>query len=101
MRGITMKISKKLRLTIVLCIGIFFILIGVGQALFKFEIERKTMNNISMILMVVALFLFFSARSRKSSGDEEEQGGSENNRNILYEKKPTKDDVDSNQTEEE
>jgi uncharacterized membrane protein len=100
MRGITMKISRKLRLIIVLCIGIFFVLIGLGQILFDFEIESETLNSISMVFMFIALFLFFSTRSRKSSDDGEEQGDSENGRDVLYEKKSVKDD-NSDQTKEE
>ncbi|MDD3839962.1 MAG: hypothetical protein PHP06_05245 [Clostridia bacterium] len=72
-----MKISEKTRIIILLSIGIIFILMGLVQAIFDFEIDKKISDNISFILMIAALFVFFSNKKRKPEQEQQEDEGQE------------------------
>jgi len=72
-----MNISRKLRMTIVAIIGAIYILFGLSQAVFKYEVDRKFLNNASLVLMVVAAFLFFSGRKKKEEEPRTEENETE------------------------
>jgi len=67
-----MKFIEKHRMKIILFIGILFIAFGVLQAVLKIEINNKTVENISFLLMLIAVFLFFAGRKKKKSADNAE-----------------------------
>ncbi|MCG8400672.1 MAG: hypothetical protein MJA84_03655 [Firmicutes bacterium] len=55
---------------IVLAIGLLFIGFGIAQALFKFEVDKKVIDQVSFILMLAAAFLIFSGRKKKNRQEE-------------------------------
>ncbi|MGI6776980.1 MAG: hypothetical protein ACOX7R_02810 [Acetivibrionales bacterium] len=67
-----MKLTRKQRTIIVLAIAVAFILFGLAQAIWKFEIERKIVDQVSFVLMIIAAFLIFSGRKRKSQDQDDD-----------------------------
>ena len=59
----------KLKLTrnhiIAFIIAIAFILFGVFQAIFKFNVDQKVINEISFVLFIIVAGLIFSSRKKK------------------------------------
>jgi len=65
-----MKIDYKLSRIIVLGIGALFVLFGISQALFKFEVDKKIIENVSFILMMIAVLVFLNGRKNRKKPEE-------------------------------
>lgn len=65
------KISQKARTIIVLSIGVIFILFGVSQAIFDYEVDKDIVDTLSFVLMATALVVFMYGRGRKADGAKE------------------------------
>lgn len=55
-----MKLSRKLKLRIIIGIAAAMILYGILDRFLKFNIDEKVVNNVGMILMIAAFGLLFS-----------------------------------------
>jgi hypothetical protein len=62
-----MKLSRKHRLTIIVIIAATLILYGILDRIFTFNVNPKTVNNVSMFLMIGAFALLFSERRGKGT----------------------------------
>jgi len=60
-----MKLKRKQKLTIILGIAVLFIIYGLLDMTFKFNISKKIVDNVSMVLMIAAFGLLFSDRAKK------------------------------------
>lgn len=72
-----MKIQRKHRQLIVLGIAVVIIALGLVQALFKIELDRKTTEQVTFVLMIIAAALIFTKDKKKSPEEnisEEEKG---------------------------
>lgn len=67
----------KHRIKIVAAIGILFIALGLGQAIFHFEVDKKIMDNVTFVLFLHAFAILLGGRKNKKQA-EEESGGNEN-----------------------
>lgn len=65
-----MKLSYKQRTWIIVAIGLFMIVLGLVQAVFRLKIDPKITNEISFFLMIIAAMLFFSGRNRKGKAED-------------------------------
>lgn len=73
-----MKLQHKQKQLIALAIGLVIVVFGLLQALFKFKIDAKVTDEITMVLFVLAFALLFSGRSRRAGGDRaSEQTGTQ------------------------
>jgi len=64
-----MKLSRKLKLRIIMGIAAAMILYGILDKFFKFNIDEKLVNNVGMVLMIGAFGLLFS-RSGQEDGEQ-------------------------------
>ena len=60
-----MKLERKHKLRIVVVIAVLLILYGILDGIFSFNIDPKTVSNVSMVFMVIAFALLFSGRGKK------------------------------------
>lgn len=69
-----MNLTDKQKRIIVLGIGIFFLVMGLIQAILKVEFNENIMQNVQFVLMLVALYLILSTKKlgRKSSKRKEQ-----------------------------
>lgn len=74
-----MKLTDKQRRLIVLGIGLIIIILGLAQAALKINIDSKTMNNVTFVLMIVAVALLFSGRKNKKDAEKEPEAKPERN----------------------
>lgn len=67
-----MKLNRKTKLTVIVVIAGVLILYGILDRIFSFNLNPKTVNNVGMVLMIVAFALLFSdnKRNNRSSNDE-------------------------------
>ncbi len=67
-----MKLNRKTKLTVIVVIAGALILYGILDRIFSFNLNPKTVNNVGMVLMIVAFALLFSdnKRNNRSSTDE-------------------------------
>lgn len=61
-----MQINRKQKRQIALTIAILLVLYGILDGIFKFNIDEKTVKNVSTVLMIVAFALVFSGNRRKA-----------------------------------
>ena len=64
-----MKLKRKHRQMIALAIALVIIAFGILQAVFKFDVDRKYVDQATFVLFVVAIALLFSGRSKKDEQD--------------------------------
>ena len=67
-----MKLTRKTKLTITVIIAGILILYGILDKIFSFNLNPKTVNNVGMVLMIVAFVLLFSDNKRKNSSSTDE-----------------------------
>lgn len=65
-----MKWDRRSRLMAVGAIGMLLILFGVVQAIFKFKINEKLINEITLFLMIIAFGFYFGGRKKKEPSAE-------------------------------
>jgi len=84
-----MKLERKHKTRIVLGIAALFILYGLLDMKLKFNVNPKTVSNVSLVLMLIAFGLLFSGRkTNKDSSSETES------KNQLQDN-PDKTEIDS------
>jgi len=66
-----MKLERKYKTWIVLGIAALFILYGLFDWQFKFNVSEEVVKNISMVLFVIAFWLFFSGRKPNQNTHDE------------------------------
>ncbi len=67
-----MKLTRKTKLTIIITIAGILILYGILDRIFSFNLNPKTVNNVGMVLMIVAFVLLFSDNKRKNNSSTDE-----------------------------
>ncbi|EPR13003.1 hypothetical protein [Ruminiclostridium papyrosolvens] len=67
-----MKLKRKTKLTIIVVIAGVLILYGILDRIFSFNLNPKTVNNVGMVLMIVAFVLLFSDNKRNTSSSSDE-----------------------------
>ncbi len=67
-----MKLKRKTKLTIIITIAGILILYGILDRIFSFNLNPKTVNNVGMVLMIVAFILLFSDNKRNNSSTNED-----------------------------
>ncbi len=67
-----MKLKRKTKLTIIVVIAGILILYGILDRIFSFNLNPKTVNNVGMVLMIVAFALLFSDNKRNNSSSPDE-----------------------------
>ncbi|MDF2985198.1 MAG: hypothetical protein K0R50_708 [Eubacterium sp.] len=71
-----MKLTRKLKLRIILGIAVAMILYGVLDKFLKFNIDPKVVSNVSMVLMILAFGMLFSrgdeTKKEQSTGTSDE-----------------------------
>lgn len=65
-----MKISRKLKYGIIIGIAAALILYGVLERFLKFNIDQKVVDNVSMVLMILAFGLLFSRGKQPGNGEQ-------------------------------
>lgn len=65
-----MKLNPKVRFIIVVSIGLTLILFGVAQAIFKFQLPKKIVDEVSFFLMLMAFGLILSGRKKETPPTE-------------------------------
>jgi hypothetical protein len=74
-----MKLKRKHGTFIILGIGFIFIIFGLLQFIFKFEIDEKLMDRASFILMMIAVVIFVGNRKRKDDTDDDSENTESDN----------------------
>ena len=64
-----MKINLKRNQIFALAIAFIFIFYGLTQAIFQFNVNKKIVDDISFILLIIAAGLIFSGRKKKGNND--------------------------------
>jgi hypothetical protein len=77
-----MKLERKHKNLIIIGIGLIFILFGLLQVVFKFEVSKNISDRVSFILMMIALVVFMSNRNRKSDTEDDDGENIENTEDI-------------------
>ncbi|MHB8062750.1 MAG: hypothetical protein ACYDG2_08980 [Ruminiclostridium sp.] len=72
-----MKLERKQKTRIVLGIAALLIIYGLLDMVFKFNISQNTINNVSMVLMIIAFGLLFSGRKPKQNNSDDTQANSQ------------------------
>ena len=76
-----MKLSRKLKLRIIMGIAAAMILYGILDKFFNFNIDDKTVSNVGMVLMIGAFGLLFSRGGQENveqgAGEQTEQRSQE------------------------
>ncbi|AEY67010.1 hypothetical protein [Clostridium sp. BNL1100] len=67
-----MKLNRKTKLTIIVVIAGMLILYGILDRIFSFNLNPKTVNNVGMVLMIVAFVLLFSDNKRNNSSSTDD-----------------------------
>ncbi len=67
-----MKLKRKTKLTIIVVIAGILILYGILDRIFSFNLNPKTVNNVGMVLMILAFALLFSDNKRNNSSSPDE-----------------------------
>ncbi len=67
-----MKLTRKTKLTVIIVIAGILILYGILDRIFSFNLNPKTVNNVGMVLMIVAFALLFSDNKRNNSASTDE-----------------------------
>ena len=65
-----MKLSRKLKLRIIIGIAVALILYGVLDRFLNFNIDQKVVDNVGMVLMIIAFGLLFSRGDQKGQGEQ-------------------------------
>jgi hypothetical protein len=65
-----MKFERKQKMWIIVGIAALLLIYGLLDMIFKFNINPKTVNNVSAILMVIAFGLLFSGRKTKQDSTD-------------------------------
>lgn len=68
-----MKISRKTKLIVIVSIAALLILYGILDKIFSFNFNPKTVNNVGMVVMILAFALLFSDNRRKSGSEPDDQ----------------------------
>jgi uncharacterized membrane protein len=66
-----MKLERKQRQLIVLIIGLVIIVFGLLQIIFKFNINRKIVDDVTTVLFIGAAALLFTGRKKKDAAEPE------------------------------
>jgi high-affinity Fe2+/Pb2+ permease len=66
-----MRIKLRRNQIFALVIAFFFIFYGIAQAIFQFNVNKKLVDNVSFILLIIAAGLIFSGRKKKSNNDSQ------------------------------
>lgn len=66
-----MKLERKQRQLIVLVIGLVIIVFGLLQIIFKFDINRKIVDDVTTVLFIGAAALLFTGRKKKDAPEPE------------------------------
>lgn len=66
-----MKLDEKKRRMIVIGIAVILILMGAIEGLFKIKLDRKIVDEISFVLMMVAAWLLLSGRKFGKSANQD------------------------------
>ncbi len=74
-----MKLSRKVRMRIIMGIAIVLIGYGLLDRAFHFNVDPKIVNNVSMVIMIIAFALLFT-RDQKSQ--EQEASGNDGNSGV-------------------
>lgn len=76
-----MKLSRKLKLRIIMGIAAAMILYGILDKFFNFNIDEKVVSNVGMVLMIGAFGLLFSRggqeKVEQGAGEQTEQKSQE------------------------
>jgi high-affinity Fe2+/Pb2+ permease len=67
-----MKIKLKRNQIFALAIAFIFIFYGLAQAIFQFSVNKKIVDNVSFILLIIAAGLIFSGRRKKSNNETQD-----------------------------
>ena len=70
-----MKLTRKLKLRIIIGIAIIFIVYGILDYLFKFNVDEKVVSNVGMVLMIAAFGLLFSRGDQADTKQPDNQQG--------------------------
>ncbi|WP_024833446.1 hypothetical protein [Ruminiclostridium josui] len=68
-----MKLKRKTKLIIIVVIAGLLILYGILDRIFSFNLNPKTVNNVGMVLMILAFALLFSDTKRDNSSSTNEK----------------------------
>ncbi|HEY5583577.1 MAG TPA: hypothetical protein VIK78_03695 [Ruminiclostridium sp.] len=66
-----MKLEHKQKQKIVLGIAVVLILFGILDKTYNFNIDPKTLNNITMVLMIAAFALLFSGKKKRQDNSDQ------------------------------
>ncbi len=80
-----MRLERKHRRLIVLGLGVIMIIFGLLQAIVKFEIDNKIIDEVAFVFMIIAAALLF-ARDKKKDEDNTIAGAEKGNDRIGLEK---------------
>lgn len=80
-----MRLERKHRQLIVLGLGVIMIIFGLLQAIVKFEIDNKIIDEVAFVFMIIAAALLF-ARDKKKGEDSTIAGAEKGNDRIGLEK---------------
>ncbi len=107
-----MRLTRKQKRQIVVGIAIVLILYGILDKLFQFNIDKKVIDNVSLVLMVLAFGLLFSRSNDKKedtagteqafpSTDPDSRGDKEEEISGAEQQLPPSEDPDSREDKEE
>lgn len=68
-----MILTRKRKLRIIIGIAIIFIVYGILDYLFKFNIDEKVVSNVGMVLMIAAFGLLFSRGDQANTKQPDNQ----------------------------
>lgn len=67
-----MKINLRRNQIFALIIAFMFIFYGIANAIFKFNVDKKIIDEVSFILLIVAGGLIFSGRKKKEDNNNQD-----------------------------
>lgn len=76
-----MKLARKTKLTIIVVIAGILILYGILDRIFSFNLNPKKVNDVGMVLMIVAFVLLFSDNKRKNYSATDETNSDKDKEN--------------------
>lgn len=76
-----MKLNYKQSMMIVGGIGVLFVLFGIAQAIFKFPIDKKVSDQVTLVLGIIAVFFFFNGKKARNQ-DEVKSNSSETSKPL-------------------
>ncbi len=68
-----MILTRKRKLRIIIGIAIIFIVYGILDYLFKFNVDEKVVSNVGMVLMIAAFGLLFSRGDQANTKQPDNQ----------------------------